>query len=548
MKQKKLTIGLLCDSLELDELSTYLLKRSENISEFEITTIINHNRSRKTSIDTLYSILRRRGFGYVCRLIGLKCLRLFEGFLLGDRYIPHDIKREDIDLRSKEIVNTSPIYDNQGYRYTYSDEDIHKIKNLNLDVLIRCSSGVISGELLRVTPYGILSLHHGDNRKYRGGPAGFWEILNNDINTGFIIQKLSENLDAGVILCRGSVQTHPLLHANVSRVKKRSYEYMCMTLKNLSYTMDFREDIYVYESNIYQLPSCSNIIKYFIKTLKYYRTVFSQKFGILNKKWHVYYKFIDNPDELELRLANKLKTKNGEFLADPHIIYTNSSYKVLFENYTKTEGRAKISAIDICRETGKLGTVYDLIKEPFHLSFPFSFEHGNQTYLTVESGTRKGIRIYRFLDDGSVVYHHTILDDAYFADPIIFEYCKFWFLLVNQDTGEVKDFNSELNVYRASDPLSGVWTKISPNGILSGAENARNAGLIHIGERVFRVNQIQDVHFYGRGFGLNEVFVSENGEYSEKRKYTTNYLFPDGIEGIHTLDIKAGLLVYDGYK
>ena len=37
---------------------------------------------------------------------------------------------------------------------------------------------------------GIISFHHGDNDFYRGGPPGFWEIINKETRTGFIIQRL----------------------------------------------------------------------------------------------------------------------------------------------------------------------------------------------------------------------------------------------------------------------------------------------------------------------------------------------------------------------
>ena len=35
------------------------------------------------------------------------------------------------------------------------------------------------GKILDIFHFGILSFHHGDNRVIRGGPSGFWEVLNN---------------------------------------------------------------------------------------------------------------------------------------------------------------------------------------------------------------------------------------------------------------------------------------------------------------------------------------------------------------------------------
>ncbi|MDA9005910.1 hypothetical protein N9J49_07660, partial [Amylibacter sp.] len=261
-----------------------------------------------------------------------------------------------------------------------------------------------------------------------------------------------------------------------------------------------------------------------------------------------YFRTINNPLEMELRQAKKLTTKRNDFYADPHIMSNESHYKILFENYIGSKGKAKISAVDICKRTGKVGNTHDMIDELYHLSFPFSFKYKNKDYLTVESGSMPGIRIYKFLEDGSVIYDHTVMENTHYADPIIFKRDNFWFLIANVDVGGVRDFNSELHVYRASDPICGDWVAVGQNSVSYGAKNARNAGLINIGNSLFRVNQIQGFNFYGKGFGLNEIIISDNGEYSEKRIYTTSLLYPDGIEGIHTLHTNDGLLVFDGYK
>ena len=41
-------------------------------------------------------------------------------------------------------------------------------------------------KILNLNKYGILSFHHGDNRQYRGGPAGFWEVYERNNSSGFI--------------------------------------------------------------------------------------------------------------------------------------------------------------------------------------------------------------------------------------------------------------------------------------------------------------------------------------------------------------------------
>ena len=72
-----------------------------------------------------------------------------------------------------------------------------KKKGLNaidedIDVLIRFNSNILRGDILNCTRFGILSFHTGDNRVVRGGPAGFWEVFNNEDTSGFILQILTQ--------------------------------------------------------------------------------------------------------------------------------------------------------------------------------------------------------------------------------------------------------------------------------------------------------------------------------------------------------------------
>jgi hypothetical protein len=64
-------------------------------------------------------------------------------------------------------------------------------------VLLIGGYGIIRGPLLTAAPHGVLSYHHGDLRRYRGQPPGFWEIYNGERTVGITVQRLSPELDAG---------------------------------------------------------------------------------------------------------------------------------------------------------------------------------------------------------------------------------------------------------------------------------------------------------------------------------------------------------------
>lgn len=85
-------------------------------------------------------------------------------------------------------------------RKKYSNEVLEFIKSTNPDALFRIGWGIIKEPLLSVSPIGILSYHHGNIRKYRGQPPGFWQLYNNEKEAKVMIQILEEGIDCGAIV------------------------------------------------------------------------------------------------------------------------------------------------------------------------------------------------------------------------------------------------------------------------------------------------------------------------------------------------------------
>jgi folate-dependent phosphoribosylglycinamide formyltransferase PurN len=68
------------------------------------------------------------------------------------------------------------------------------------DLVFRNGFDLLRGKVLKAPDDGVLSYHHGDPRKYRGGPAGFWEFLQGASSSGTMVQRLTPDLDAGGIM------------------------------------------------------------------------------------------------------------------------------------------------------------------------------------------------------------------------------------------------------------------------------------------------------------------------------------------------------------
>ncbi|WP_136715453.1 formyltransferase family protein [Halorientalis salina] len=73
------------------------------------------------------------------------------------------------------------------------------------DVAFHWGIGILTGEVLSAPEHGVLGVHQGNVREYRGGPPGFWEYLHGDDQAGVTLQRYTEDLDAGGIVAERTV-------------------------------------------------------------------------------------------------------------------------------------------------------------------------------------------------------------------------------------------------------------------------------------------------------------------------------------------------------
>ena len=200
---KKAKIGLILD----DKLQSWnikdLIEKSLESNVYEISCIIVQ---KNISITNSSFIKKINEYFF-------KFISFFERKFV-QRYIDVStfFKKHSIDSFGIKIIEVSPIVSKSGFIYRYNDEDLNKIKEEGLDILIRGGSGILRGDILNLCRGGIISFHHGDNEVNRGTPPGFWEVYNREKTTGFIIQILNEELDAGKVLFKGKIPTSFFIH------------------------------------------------------------------------------------------------------------------------------------------------------------------------------------------------------------------------------------------------------------------------------------------------------------------------------------------------
>lgn len=97
---------------------------------------------------------------------------------------------------NSEIKYITPIMDGS---WSELPPDIVRVVRENCDVVVRYGFGLLKGEILTATEFGVLSFHPADIREYRGlGAPQAW--IDGREGMGVTLQRLTEEIDGGEIV------------------------------------------------------------------------------------------------------------------------------------------------------------------------------------------------------------------------------------------------------------------------------------------------------------------------------------------------------------
>jgi hypothetical protein len=543
-------VALIVDSSSVSMHDYDLIKWSQNKEHIAITHLI----IQKLPVKTLSRsrIMRQLRLIKEQGVVGYLEARLWRIIYLIERKIAarvHDGKRSlpcDVGKMLDGNIEVTPNISKSGLVYRYKDSDISKIRREGFDVLIRCGSGILRGEILNVCRFGILSFHHADNRINRGVPPCFWEVYYKQPQTGFIIQQLTDELDGGNILCRGSFPTQQFWHLNLESVYKRSNYYFKQLLNNIANN----DALGPFEENI---PYCNKLYKKpgLYAQLNYLRQTFSRRlrkkihYQILGKRqlWGVSFSKCSWRN-LAMYKAKRISNPDGRYLADPFVYSREGKDYCFVEDFDLNKGSANISVYELLdSEAVYLGEV---LGEPFHMSFPYLFEYESQLYMVPETSENSDIRIYKCIDFPLKWELESVaMDNVSAADSMIFKKGDYWWLMSNINPMGHNDHCSELMIFYARNPLDGDWTPHAENPIYIDPSVARNGGLLFDGERIFRVAQVLGFAQYGAKSKILEIEKISPDEYKENLICTNEPNFFEGLRGTHHLHSNEEVTAFD---
>lgn len=467
---------------------------------------------------------------------------------------------EPVDMRN--FLETVPtVFDNPiaigKYREALSSKALQFVKNTEPDFILRFGFGILDGEILTCSKYGVWSYHHGDPAQFRGQPPGFWEIAKKVPVTGAILQRLSSELDGGEILHRGYfktvfqsyAKTRDVLYLGSSSWLRRT----CSEIIGNGYRGTVSSSkaamgpIYREPQNLDMFIFIMQAVKEFFAAqvmFKFYRQ--NWNCGVVDAPIHVV-AGLNGPEEQlrSLKGAHWMPTKKGVFTADPfgYEREDNGGIRILFELFS---WRRKLGCIAGVNYNNDIFSPMELILDAStHLSYPYVSSLGSEQFFVPEHSAGCDISLFELDSTGRPHRKTTLFAKSKLIDSTFVRWDgKFWMFSLD----ETRSKNTDLYVYYA-DFMKGPWTAHPMNPIKSDVQSARPGGtpFFHNG-KLFRPSQDCSTH-YGSSTVINEVIVLTVTDFQEVAVSRVQPLSDGPYSfGLHTVSAVGNYTLIDGAR
>ena len=185
------------------------------------------------------------------------------------------------------------------YSDWFPEEALKQIRDFDLDVALCFGFRILKGEALKIARHGVWSFHHGDNLVNRGGPAGFWEVMDGVPVTGSVLQILTEDLDNGRVIYRSWSPTSDRfsVKANRNNLYWKSAAFVVRKLKELADGAPVcpPDNLYrPYSNRLYRMPTNREMLPRLSRLgAKYVASKFEHARN--SDRWALAYRFRSGP-------------------------------------------------------------------------------------------------------------------------------------------------------------------------------------------------------------------------------------------------------------
>lgn len=532
-------VGLLLDSLVVPAWQQQIIIFIKNHPSLSIEVVIVNDSKRKRS--------------YTSRIF-YKLLRRVDRSLFKSSWDNFKLLQVDSELKGTAILRVNPIQ--KKIRDEFSLADLLLVTEKQLDIICRFGFRVLQGGILNSARYGVWSLHHGDSSVNRGGPPGFWEVVNKEPVTGVTLQVLTDSLDGGTVLGKSFINTDQTsFNRNQNAAFSAGIELFCSKLQELGtigpgrfferMKEESQGNVGLYSRPLYRDPfnmlAFSLTLSFFLgRAGSFIRNMVSVQ------QWIILYRLNQVGIEKALYRYKKMVPPRGSDWADPFVIFKDDHYYVFFEEFTHSIVKAHISCFIFDKKGRAISDKpMEILKEPHHLSYPFIFSYQDSFFMLPEGAACKTVWLYRSVSFPEKWERYKALLQEELFDPTLIHHHGHWYLFGTKRPFPGNSAHQFLYIYFTEDLLHGEWKAHPLNPVTRDIRGARPAGRIfEYDGMLLRPAQIGTPK-YGHGIRFQQIIELTPDRYKEKPLEDIMPLWEDKLLATHTFNSDNGFTVLD---
>ena len=407
------------------------------------------------------------------------------------------------------------------------------------DIILKFGMSLLQVPPHDYLPIPILSYHHGDPRKYRGRPAGFWEMMNDEPVIGQIVQVIGNRLDAGEVVAFGETK---VLRWSYGSTLLAAYRHSPLLINRAIRNAIAGTPLNLSkEGKNYRLPSNLSVLRFVAKTAKRYlrRLVYGLFY---EKKWNVSTAAMEGAGVADLAGGHAFppveawetvkRSSDYTFYADP--FFSSEPPGLLVEALNR---RTALGEILLLADGGEVR-----VSGPWgHCSYPSTFTLDGRQFVLPETASWSPPTLYRLIGDRLAEPRPLKMETSGgVIDATLFEHSGRFYLF-----GSEREIGGGALFLWSSDRIDGQFRRHPKSPVRVSPLGSRMGGnLVRYGARLFRFGQDGSGDY---GDGLIVFEVEELSETGFRERRCGHIRFSDR-QGPHTLNASGGRIVFDWYR
>lgn len=281
---------------------------------------------------------------------------------------------------------------------------------------------------------------------------------------------------------------------------------------------------------------------------KYVSRVFAKFLDkiLYNEQWTIGYDRYLEKNRINEKSMRKLIPPKDRFWADPFAVSEKGNVYLFIEELIYKQKKAHLSVIELF-PNGTHSSPRTILEKPYHLSYPFIFQHEGKYYMIPESSAHGDVQLYEALNfPFEWRLKKVLLDNIKASDTTLLKHNGKWWLFTSVKKLQYGTYDNNLMVFFTNDILNGEWQEHKKNPVKLGILDSRQGGgFIKNKEGIYRVSQNCSKR-YGYGFNLSRITELSENEFNEEKIYNYTPNSSEKLKGVHTYNVlNKDFVVFD---